>query len=138
MNKLMIPAMLAALSVVAGCASTGASGGGTAAAAKSGGAAACAGNWKIEFDTPMGQQTMTLNLTQSGAKVTGKASDPMGGADNEISGTCEGDALALAQTVQSPMGPLDVKFTGKTSGNSMSGNVALGPLGESPFVGTKQ
>lgn len=150
MNKLMMSAMLAALSVVAGCTSTGApkgegaSGGAAAkppaaktAADAKGGAAACAGNWKIEFQTPMGAQTVTMKLAQSGTQVTGKASDPMAG-ENDITGTCDAGAFSLSETVQSPMGALDMKFAGTASGDSMSGKVVLGPMGEMPFTGTKQ
>lgn len=146
MNKLTMSAVLGTLSLLAGYASAGAGTDGGAAAApatsnasaKNASAGACAGTWKIEFQTPMGPQTVTMKLTQNGTQVTGTASDPMSGADNPISGTCEGGAMELGQKLESPMGPIELKFSGKTSGNTVSGNVAFGPMGESPFTGTKQ
>lgn len=146
MNKLMMFGAVGTLSVVAGfalaAAPEGKAGGIAApamidAAVKAEKAGACAGDWKFDFETPMGAQTTTVKLTQKGTQLTGKASDPMGG-ETDITGTCEGDALSLSQTVQAPPGPIEITFKGKVSGNSVAGTVAFGPMGESPFTGTKQ
>lgn len=143
MNKLVMLAVLGSLSAVAGCASTGGSPSAppsapsSAAPAASAGGAACAGNWTLNFETPMGAQAVPVTLTQNGEQLTGKASDPMAG-DTDVNGTCKGNAIVLLEKVNAPMGELLVEFSGTVSGDSMSGTVKLGDFGSSPFTGKKQ
>jgi hypothetical protein len=126
MNKMEVFACLSLGLAVAGCASTG------------GGAkgAHCAGDWKFELDTPMGHQSLPAKLTQNGQKVTGTAASPLG-AEGPVSGTCKANVLTLAQKLQSPMGEIQLDWTGTVTGNTISGNVKFGDIGNGAFTGSK-
>jgi len=45
-------------------------------------------------------------------------------------------AVAWKISVTNPM-PLTLAFTGKVSGDSMSGEMGIGPMGSFPFTGTR-
>ncbi len=78
-----------------------------------------------------------MKLAQKGEQLTGKAVDANGEVD--VNGTCKGDALALVQKVNSPMGELNLDFSGTVAGDSISGGtVKFGDFGSGPFTGKKQ
>jgi hypothetical protein len=52
------------------------------------------------------------------------------------SGTVAGDDVAWKISITNPM-PLTLAFTGKVSGDSMSGEMGIGPMGSFPFRGTR-
>jgi hypothetical protein len=126
MNKMEVFACLSLGLAVAGCASTG--------GAK--GAHVCAGDWKFELDTPMGHQSLPAKLTQNGKEVTGTAASPLG-AEGPVSGTCKANVLTLAQKLQSPMGEIQLDWTGTITGNTIAGNVKFGDMGNGAFTGSK-
>jgi hypothetical protein len=135
MIKLRILALFSALSLVAGCASTG---GATAPkdAGKAAPAAKCAGDWKVEFETPMGSQSVPMKLAQNGEQITGTSTDPAG-SEIAVSGTCKGDAIAIVEKVQAPIGEIQLDWNGTVSGNTMAGTVKFGDFGEGKFTGSK-
>ena len=47
-----------------------------------------------------------------------------------------GDDVAWKISITNPM-PLTLAFPGKVSGDSMSGEMGIGPMGSFPFKGTK-
>ena len=93
------------------------------------------GNWNIVMSTPMGDRDATLSLKTSGGTLTGTQ-----GADGHsaeiFDGTAKGDDVAWKVSITSPM-PLTLAFTGKVSGDSMSGEMGIGPMGSYPFTGTR-
>jgi hypothetical protein len=78
------------------------------------------GNWNITMSTPMGERNATLAVKSAGSTLTGTQ-----GADG-----------AWKISITNPM-PLTLSFTGKVSGNSMSGEMGIGPMGSFPFTGTR-
>jgi hypothetical protein len=93
------------------------------------------GTWNITMSTPMGERNAPLTLNSAGGALTGTmAAD---GQSTEIfDGTANGDDVAWKVSITNPM-PLTLAFTGKVSGDSISGEMGIGPMGSFPFKGTK-
>jgi hypothetical protein len=93
------------------------------------------GNWNITMSTPMGDRNATLSLKNSGGTLTGTQ-----GADGNsaeiFEGTANGDDVAWKVSITNPM-PLTLAFTGKVSGDTISGEMGIGPMGSFPFTGTR-
>jgi hypothetical protein len=97
--------------------------------------ATCDGDWNITAETPMGTQNLTLTLVSDGQSLTGSADTPMGTQAFE-NGSVDGDQLAWKVKVRKPM-PMTLRFKATVAGDTIDGTVAAGPLGESPFHGTR-
>jgi len=89
------------------------------------------GNWNITMTTPMGDRNATLSLKSSGGTLTGTQE-----ADGIFDGSVNGDDVAWKISITNPM-PLTLAFTGKVSGDSISGEMGIGPMGSFPFTGTR-
>lgn len=93
------------------------------------------GNWNLTLTTPMGERQATLTLLNSNGTLTG-----VQGADGNsaeiFDGAISGDALNWKVTITSPM-TLTLEFVGKVAGDSMSGEMSIGPMGNFPFTGVK-
>jgi len=93
------------------------------------------GSWNIVMSTPMGERNATLTVTSAGGTLTGTQ-----GADGQsgeiFDGTVAGDDVAWKISITNPM-PLTLAFTGKVAGDSMSGEMGIGPMGSFPFTGTR-
>jgi len=50
--------------------------------------------------------------------------------------TANGDNVAWKVSITNPM-PLTLEFTGKVSGDAISGEMGVGPMGSFPFSGTR-
>ena len=93
------------------------------------------GNWNITMSTPMGERQATLTLKNAGGTLTGtQAAD--GNSGEIFDGSANGDDVAWKVAITDPM-PLTLAFTGKVSGDSMSGEMGIGPMGSFPFTGTR-
>jgi hypothetical protein len=93
------------------------------------------GNWNIVMSTPMGERNATLTVKSAGGTLTGTQGAE--GQSTEIfDGTVAGDDVAWKVSITNPM-PLTLAFTGKVAGDSMSGEMGIGPMGSFPFKGTK-
>jgi hypothetical protein len=93
------------------------------------------GNWKITMSTPMGERNADLTLKSSGDTLTGTQ-----GADGQsgpiFDGTVNGDDVAWKISITNPM-PLTLAFTGKVAGDTIGGEMGIGPMGSFPFKGTR-
>jgi hypothetical protein len=94
------------------------------------------GNWNIVMTTPMGERKATLTLKAAGAALTGTTSGDDGNSTEIFDGTTSGDDVAWKISVTNPM-PLTLAFSGKVSGDSISGEMGIGPMGSFPFTGTR-
>jgi hypothetical protein len=93
------------------------------------------GNWNITMNTPMGERNATLSLKSSGGTLTGtQAAD--GNSGEIFDGSISGDGVAWKISITNPM-PLTLAFTGTVSGDSMTGEMGIGPMGSFPFTGTR-
>jgi hypothetical protein len=93
------------------------------------------GNWYLTMSTPMGERNATLTLKSSGGTLTGTQGAD-GNSTEIFDGTVNGDDVAWKVSITNPM-PLTLDFTGKIAGNSISGEMGIGPMGSFPFTGTR-
>ncbi len=93
------------------------------------------GNWNLTMSTPMGERQATLSLTSSGSTLTG-TQGAEGNSTEIFDGSTSGDNVAWKVSITNPM-PLTLDFTGKVSGDSISGEMGIGPMGSFPFKGTR-
>ena len=93
------------------------------------------GNWNLTMTTPMGERQATLSLKAAGGTLTG-TQGAEGNTAEIFDGTISGDAVNWKVSIDKPM-PLTLEFIGKVSGDSMSGEMGIGPMGSFPFTGTK-
>ena len=93
------------------------------------------GNWNIVMSTPMGDRNATLTLKNSGGALTGTQAAE-GNSIDIFDGQANGDDVSWKVSITSPM-PLTLDFTGKVSGDLISGEMGIGPMGSFPFTGTR-
>jgi hypothetical protein len=93
------------------------------------------GNWKITMNTPMGDRDSTLSLKTAGGTLTGTQAAE-GNSIEIFDGTANGDDVSWKVSISNPM-PLTLEFTAKVSGDSIAGDVGIGPMGSFPFSGTR-
>jgi hypothetical protein len=93
------------------------------------------GNWNLTMTTPMGERNATLSLQSAGGTLTG-TQGAEGNSAEIFDGAVTGDEVAWKVSITDPM-PLTLAFTGKVSGESMTGEMGIGPMGSFPFTGTK-
>jgi len=93
------------------------------------------GNWNLTMNTPMGERQATLELKAAGGALTG-TQGAEGNTAEIFDGTANGDDVAWKVSITNPM-PLTLEFSGTVSGDSISGEMGLGPMGSFPFTGTR-
>jgi hypothetical protein len=93
------------------------------------------GNWNLVMSTPMGERKASLSITAAGGTLTGTQGAD-GNSTEIFDGTVSGDNVAWKVSITNPM-PLTLSFTGAVSGDSMSGEMGIGPMGSFPFTGTR-
>src|SRR5882757_9963555 len=89
------------------------------------------GNWNIIMSTPMGDRDATLSLKNAGGTLTGTQAAEGNSADI-FDGKANGDDVSWKVSITTPM-PLTLEFSGKVSGDSISGEMGIGPMGSFPF-----
>ena len=93
------------------------------------------GNWNLVMNTPMGDRKSTLSLKSAGGTLTG-TQDAEGDSAEIFDGTVNGEDVAWKISITNPM-PLTLSFTGKVSGDNISGEMGIGPMGSFPFTGAR-
>ena len=93
------------------------------------------GNWNLTMSTPMGERNATLNIKSGGVTLTG-TQGAEGNTAEIFDGTVNGGEVAWKVSITNPM-PLTLAFTGKVSGDDISGEMGLGPMGSFPFTGKR-
>src|SRR5689334_17182752 len=92
------------------------------------------GNWNLTMTTPMGERKAMLSLKSAGGTLTGKLGEE-GNSTEIFDGTVNGDDVAWKASITNPM-PLTLDFSGKISGDSVSGEVGT-LMGSFPFTGLR-
>jgi hypothetical protein len=93
------------------------------------------GNWDLVMTTPMGDRKATLSVKSAGGTLTG-TQGAEGNSTEIFDGTANGDDVAWKLSITNPM-PLTLAFIGKVVGDSISGEMGIGPMGSFPFTGTR-
>ena len=94
------------------------------------------GTWKLVMQTPIGERKSTLTLKQAGPGLTGRLAGEEGNATDIYDGQASDAGLGFKAAIKNPM-PLTLEFTGKVSGDSISGDMGLGFMGSFPFTGSR-
>jgi imidazolonepropionase-like amidohydrolase len=92
------------------------------------------GTWSLNIDIPGQPVSVTAEIKQEGSNLTGTLQTPFGPAQI-TSGTVSAEGFSFKALVNVGQA-MEVTFTGKITGNQMSG-VVNSPQGDAPFTGTK-
>lgn len=93
------------------------------------------GSWDLSINGPEGPISATAALKQEGDKVSGTLSSPQG--ETAVAGTMTGTTMALAFSVSTPQGNLDIKVSAEVNGAEMKGMMDFG-MGQADFTGKKK
>ena len=85
--------------------------------------------------TPLGERRGVLSLRTEGKILNGRQMAD-GNSSEIFDGVIDGAALSWKISITDPM-PLTLTFSGSVEGDRLSGTVALGEFGDSPFSGTR-
>lgn len=90
------------------------------------------GKYSVTIQTPMGAQTGTITLTQSGDDLTGQMIAASGETAEIKNGKVDGDKASWEVDITTPM-PMTLGFDGTKNGDNIGGSVSLGAFGQSTF-----
>jgi hypothetical protein len=91
-----------------------------------------AGTWRVDFVTPLGQNWIIMTINQSGAKLTGHATDEFG--EYEITGRVVDDQVTVVWSVAEDGKMLEITMKGKLeTATLITGTAKLGDVGEGPL-----
>jgi hypothetical protein len=91
-----------------------------------------AGQWRVDFVTPLGQNWIIMTINQSGTKLTGHATDEFG--EYELNGRIAGDEVTVVWSVAEDGKMLEITMKGKLETATLITGVAkLGDVGEGPL-----
>ena len=93
------------------------------------------GNWNLTMSTPMGERQGDAVAEKFGQNAHGHTGRRRHSAEI-FDGTTSGNDVAWKVSLTNPM-PLTLAFTGKVSGDSIAGEMGIGPMGTFPFTGTR-
>ena len=79
------------------------------------------GEWDAVFNTPGGPRPFKLVLKVDGERLTGMAKRPSG--DVPVAGTIKGIDISFSYSISYNGNTVTLNYTGKVSGDSMSGTV---------------
>ena len=91
-----------------------------------------AGVWRVDFVTPLGQTFVNMTINQSGARLSGHATDEFG--EYEINGRVVEDQVTVVWSVAEDGKMLEITMKGKLDGNVITGTAKLGDVGEGPLT----
>lgn len=94
------------------------------------------GAWNMTVELPGQSVPVTLSLKQEGEKLSGNVQSGFFGTAQIRNGSVTGDSFSFDVTIAVGGQNMDVAFTGKVSGNQISG-AATSQQGATPFSGTK-
>ncbi len=95
-----------------------------------------AGSWTLNISSPMGAQSVTVAIEEADdGALSGKAQGPTGELD--MTGQRDGDKISFGGTADSPMGALELKFTGTQNGDEASGDASFGSFGSGTWTATR-
>lgn len=81
-----------------------------------------AGKWNVTMPTPVGTMKFTWDLVSESGGWQGRmlGQPPVGDSDLRAI-RVDGDALAFETTTRSPMGPLELAFSGSVGADAITG-----------------
>ena len=94
------------------------------------------GNYKVELQTTLGPQPISLTLKTNSSSLSGTM-DGHFGNQSFSGGTANGNELAWSVKLQSPIGEMKLDVKSTVNGDSIEGQVQLGPFRPSLFKGRR-
>ena len=91
-----------------------------------------AGQWRVEFVTPLGQVGVNMTINQSGTKLTGHVTDEYG--EYEINGRIADGQVTVVWSVPEDGKLMEITMKGKLSGDTITGTAKIGNVGEGPLT----
>jgi hypothetical protein len=89
------------------------------------------GAWVVTVDTPQGKHDAEATFKQSGEKVIGDVTTPMGTAN--VSGTLIKNQLTISYSIALQGQPLEFKLAGTVDTDTMSGTLEFGGIGSTAW-----
>ena len=90
------------------------------------------GTWRVDFVTPLGQNWIIMTINQSGARLSGHATDEFG--EYEINGRVVEDQVTVVWSVAEDGKMLEITMKGKLESPTLiTGTAKLGDVGEGPL-----
>jgi hypothetical protein len=94
-----------------------------------------AGEWAVTFTSPQGPQEFTMYVVQEGPRLNGRLTNEFG--EFPLKGTLDGNNFTITWSMPDGGRILEITFTGKVEGDSMTGTAKLGARGSGQLSGTR-
>jgi hypothetical protein len=94
------------------------------------------GDWAVTIESPQGAMTIDTTMKQAGEDLTGTITSPMGSVD--FKGKLVKDALNVTYTMDLQGNSIQITMTGTVAGETMTGNLNFGGLGDIPWSAKKK
>lgn len=94
------------------------------------------GKWQLTINTPLGAQQSVLNISTSGASLSGTQSASSGDEKPIEEGKISGDQISWKASITKPMA-MTLEFSATVQGDAMTGSVKLGMFGTQSFRGVR-
>lgn len=94
------------------------------------------GDWAVTVESPQGTTTIDATMKQTGEDLNGTITSPMGAVD--FKGKVVKDALTVNYTLDLQGNSIEIAMTGTVAGDSITGSLNFGGLGEVPWTAKKK
>lgn len=94
-----------------------------------------AGEWNVTFTGPTGPADYTMFATQEGNRIRGRFTSASG--EFPLRGTITGDTFEITWELPDSGRMLQIVFTGKVEGDTMTATARIGKGGEGPVHGER-
>jgi hypothetical protein len=94
-----------------------------------------AGEWEVTFGTPQGPQEFTMYVVQEGPRLSGRLTNEYG--EFPLRGSLDGSNFTITWSLPDGGRVLEVTFSGKVDGDSLTGTAKLGTRGSGQLSGTR-
>jgi hypothetical protein len=94
------------------------------------------GDWIVTVESPQGTTSIDATMKQTGEDLTGSITSPMGSVD--FKGKVIKDALDVSYTLNLQGNSIEIKMTGTVAGDSITGNLNFGGMGDVPWTAKKK
>src|SRR5262245_6636422 len=94
------------------------------------------GDWTVTVESPQGTTSIDATMKQAGEDLTGTITSPMGAVD--FKGKVIKDALDVSYTLNLQGNSIEIAMTGTVAGDSITGNLNFGGLGDVPWTAKKK
>lgn len=95
-----------------------------------------AGEWTLTVESPMGRDDVEAKFMQMGDRLSGSVMNA--GREIPLAGTIHGNVVNFGLSLDVRGQALHLDYAGTVEGDSMSGTVQFGPIGNGKFSGKRK